>query len=251
MFIRGLLTLLFCSLLASPGWAATPTHDVSSNSGVKSNESATSAYSHVAGTLANGIAIIRVSSQDTTPGTISGVTYNGAAAIQCPAGSPTSFASSNRNAISLWYYLSPPAGSAAVVATFSEVMNSHIVSVSTYSNVDQSSPIGTCNAAVNFDATAPSEARVTVSSAVGELVVAIGSFASSTNTPTSSHDVRAAVLNSGNHNHCGTDTAGADTTVNMSCADAGSFSNAILGVSLKPSSGAILQSRPLPRFLFE
>ncbi len=67
--------------------------------------------------------------------------------------------------------------------------------------------------------------------------IAAARFATSTNTPTSSHDVRAAVLNSGNHNHCGTDTAGA-ATVDMSCADAGSFSNAILGVYLKLSVDA-------------
>jgi hypothetical protein len=146
-----------------PSWAATPTHDASSNSGVKSNESATSPYSsHTAGTLTNGIAIIRVSSQDTTPGTISGVIYNGVAATQCPTNSPTSFDASSRSAISLWYYKAPPAGASAVVATLSEVMNAHIVSVSTYSNVNQAAPIGTCAAAVDFDTTAPSEARVTV-----------------------------------------------------------------------------------------
>lgn len=236
--MRYLFSLLLSLCLSSPAWAGTPTYDAASNSGNKPNESSTSSYSHTAGTLTNGIAIIAVTSQDSTPGVISGVTYGGSAATQCPTNSPVTVATNN--AVSLWYYKSPPAGASAVVATFKvgevlEVMNSHVVSTVTYANVNQTDPIGTCASAGNFDTVAPSEARVTVTSAVGEVVAAIALFASSTtNTPTTSQNSRAVVLTSGTKSHCHIDAAGA-ATVNMSCADAGSIENAIIGVSLKPS----------------
>lgn len=230
-----LLIPLFC-LLASPVLAATPTHDASSNSGAKTNESSTSAYTHTAGTLTSGVAIIRVSSQDSTPGTISGVTYNGAAATQI--GSSACFSTSSRSCISLWYYKNPPSGASAVVATFSEVMNAHIVNVSTYSNVNQASPIGTANSATDFDIVNPSEARVTITSAVGELVVGLCAFATATGAATAAAGStdRGNVLLSTNTAHVGLEATGA-ASVNIGCTLAESRNNGALGVSLKPSVG--------------
>ena len=227
------LILLLSLLITGPALAATPTFDAASNSGVKSNASSTASYNHTAGTLSNGIAICAVTSQDSTPGTISGVTYGGAAMTN--VGTTQTIDTVTSHAFSLWYKLAPSAGASAVVATFSEVMNSHVVSCATYSNVNQSSPIGTPAAADNFDTVNPSEARVTVTSAVGEVVVAIAMFASATASGTTSHNSRASVLASSNHFHGLSDTSGA-ATVNMSWTLAESRNNGIYGVSLKPST---------------
>jgi hypothetical protein len=240
--VRYLLAGIFSLVLLTPVWALTPTHDASSSSGSKLNQQTTSGFTHTAGTISNGIAIIRVASQDSTPGTISGVTYNGQAATQCPTNSPLATGGGGSQfVVSLWYYKLPPAGSSAVVASFSEVMNWHAIVVSTYANVNQTTPIGTCAAAADFDTTAPSEARVTVTSAVGELVVAVAGFRSTTNTPTTSQNNRGTALTSTTMSIGGSDADGA-ATVNMSWSDAGSFNNAIIGVSLKPS----VDRRPVP-----
>jgi hypothetical protein len=242
------LAIILALLLPAQNWAATPVHDASSNSGSQLNKTSTLAYSHTAGTLTNGIAVARVSSQDSTPGTISGVTYNGAAMTQCPTNSPAIF--NTFSAISLWYYLNPPAGASAVVATFSEVMNDHIVNVSTYSNVDPSAPIGTCAKAVNFDTVNPSEARVTVTSAVGELVVGLGVMASATGAAATTNTSRANVLESTNTAFVGVEETGA-ASVNLSVTLAESRNNAALGVSLKPSIDSVLQSPNVPMEVFQ
>jgi len=215
---------------------ATPAHDASSNSGSQLNKSSTNAYSHTAGTLTHGIAIIRVSAQDSTPGTLTGVTYNGAAATQI--GTTATFASSNRHQLSLWYYLNPPAGASAVVATFSEVMNDHIVIVSTYSNVDQTTPIDTANivTVIDFDTVNPSEGRATITSATGKLVVGAGYFASPTGAGATTNTSRGNVLESGTSNLIGLeDTAGA--SVVLSCTISETVNNCVKGASLNSDSG--------------
>lgn len=214
-----------------------PTHDASSSSGTQSNvqntgDGAAPDYSHTAGTLTNGIAIVRVCSQDSTPGTITGVTYGGNACIQIgSAVGPTASAKA-----SLWYHLNPSAGSSAVVASFTEVMNAHTVSVSTYSDVDQSTPyVSRANnpqSANDFDTVNPSEARVTIDSAVGELVVAVALFVGPTVSGATAQNSRSSQLVSGNHFHGGSDADGA-ATVAMSWTLAQSQQNAILGVSLQ------------------
>jgi hypothetical protein len=164
---------------------------------------------------------------------LSGVTYGGAAMTN--VGTTQSVDADTSQKFSLWYKLAPSAGASAVVATFSEVMNSHIVSCATYSNVNQSSPIGTPAAFDSFDTVNPSEARVTVTSAVGEVVVAVVTFTSATASGTTSQNSRASVLDSTNHFHGQSDAAGA-ATVNMSWTIAESKNSGIYGVSLKPSS---------------
>ena len=85
--------------------------------------------------------------------------------------------------LTLWYRLLGSVGSAtpAIVATFSEIMNTHTVFISTYSGCDQASPLNTEPAAViDYDTVNLSNAQITVPTAVGETVVCLAAFNGST-----------------------------------------------------------------------
>jgi hypothetical protein len=239
MIRRLSLVLLLSLLLSSPAWAATPTFDaVSENgSGAGVTNATSSTHSHTAGTLTNGIAMVCVTTQDASVDH-DGVTYGGNVATQIG-----STIANNNVANSLWYYLAPPAGASDVVANFGgDNMNTILVSVVTYANVNQSSPINTaCGSgsglcsANNFDTTDPAEAQVTVTSAVGELVVGCGSIGSGSADPTTSNTLRSAMFIASNHRHGQVEAAGA-ATVDVDLSGAGNNFNTMLGISLKPSS---------------
>jgi hypothetical protein len=101
------LFLLFLLGLALPASAATPAFDAASNSGVKNNVSSTSGYSHVAGTLTNGIAVCGVTFQDGT-GTVSSVTYGGAAMTLI--GNVEEINGAPGNFLAIYYKLAPLLG---------------------------------------------------------------------------------------------------------------------------------------------
>ncbi len=207
----GLLAILLAALYAGAAWAA-PTHDVTSNSGALSNVQ-NPTYDHTRGAVCdNPVAIIRVTSQDSTPGTLNSVTYGGAAASLAPSTThKRAHATDTTVSRSIWVYKNPPSGTSAVQPNFSEVMNSVIVSTSTYCGVDQTTSTGT-GVEAEGASTAPS---VNVSSASTELVVDIVAADTGTDTTLTvgaSQTERANLNAAGNHRHGGSEEAGAATT---------------------------------------
>lgn len=223
--------LLACLLFAAPSWAAI-SHDASSSSS-QSNVT-TPSYTHTRGAVcANPVAIIRVTSQDSTPGTLNSVTYGG--------NSATILSGTTHNDIgaasvyrSMWYYKNPSSGGATVQANFSESMNAVIISTSTYCDVDQTTTFGTAVEAEGASTT-PS---VTVSSAANELVVdvtAIDTGSDTTLTVHASQTERVNANNASNHRHGGSEEAGA-ASVAMSWTLGGARFWGSTGVALKPAA---------------
>lgn len=205
--------------------------DAASNSGVKVNQSSTSGYNHTGGSVTNGCAVILISYQDSTPGTISSVTYGGNTCTLVG----TVHTHHTSNGIAIYRLLAFPSGSQAVVVNFSEAMNSHIITTITYSGVHQTTPFGTTSAVDDFDTVNPARSEVTISSATGELVLAISQFTSATASATTGNTSRGSALDSGNHHHGACEEAGVASTV-MAWDLAETRNNAILGVALKPAA---------------
>jgi hypothetical protein len=113
----------------------------------------------------NRILIVGVSINNTAGQTVlnpGGVTYAGVALTQIGVGSRT-------NAhVEMWYLIAPSTGTNNVVVTLSGGATARfVVGAVSFTNVDQTSPLGTFQSANNSTATA----SVTVTSAPGELVV--------------------------------------------------------------------------------
>ncbi len=197
--------------------------------------------SHTAGSLTNGVAIISVGWQDSTPGTLTTVTYGGAEATALH----NSLSVAADIKMSLWLYKNPPAGGSTVQANFSEAINGTTIRVSTYSGVDQTTSTGS----VATNSGSSTTASVDVSSAAGELVIdAVGSGlnAGSTGSATVGADQtsRANFAVSGNHRHLGSEEPGAGT-VTMSWEYNATRVWGSIGVALKPAGDSA--SRPMFR----
>lgn len=227
---------LILLLWTSPSWAAI-TWDANSNSGAVAN-SQNPSHSHTRGAVcANPVAVIRVTSQDSTPGSLSSVTYGGSGATIL-SGTTHKRADPSGTTVSrsIWIYKNPSSGSATVQANFSEVMNSSIISVSTYCGVDQTTTVGTAAEAEN----ASGAASVTVSSAAGEVVVdvvAVDTGSDASLTVDASQTERANVNSASNHRHGGSEEAGA-ASVAMSWALGGTRYWGSTGVALKPAAAS-------------
>lgn len=210
---RALIAAALCWLLAcsGEGWAL-PIHDATTNSGALNNVT-TPSYSHTrGGTCPNPVAVIRVSSQDGTPGTLNSVTYNGGSAALAPSTTHKKLHVTDTNVSrSLWIYKNPPSGASTVQANFSEIINAVIISTSTYCDVDQTTSTGTGVEAEGVG----TGMTVNVSSGATELVVDIGAADTGTDTTLTvgASQVERANLNSAsNHRHGGSEETGAGTT---------------------------------------
>lgn len=226
-----LALVLLILLWGAPSWAA-PVHDASTPSSQSNVQ--TPNVSHSRGAVcANPVAIIRVSSQDGTPGTLNSVTYGGNSATILP-GTTHKAIGSNNIARSIWYYKNPGSGAATVQANFSESMNAVILGVSTYCDVDQTTTFGTAVEAEGASTT-PS---VTVSSASGELVVDVAAIETGTDTTLTVHvsqTERINANNANNHRQGGSEEAGAASVVMSWTLGAARFWGST-GVALKPAA---------------
>lgn len=241
------LILLLCGFLIVPVpvWAATPTHDATTEpdpggqswSNVQNNVT----LAHTRGTgQSNYISFFCITWQDSTPGTISGT--------PTADGNNMSLVDTQTNGslgAALYYYVGIGTGAKNYVVSFSEVMNQVILSVSTYYNVNPSAPIGTAAKNSGSDSTP----TVNVSSAVGELVVDCGVTGNRTVAVGASQAERANQNFPGNSTHYASDEAGA-ASVTMSWAITPSASSwGIVGVPLKPSiDSAGIKARKPVRF---
>jgi hypothetical protein len=183
--------------------------------------------------------MVALTSQDAVPSP-SGVTYAGSAMTKIGS---TRLFEGNLNSVSLWYRVlgTSTAGAKAIVATFSQVQNSHMVSCSTYSGVHQTIPFVSRatnpNSDVNFQQANPAIASVDVGSVTGERVFAIASFTGlATLDPTTSQTVLAMQRDVANHSHGFSTAAGATSSVTMSWTVAQGAENGIIGVSIQEAT---------------
>lgn len=228
--------ILTCALSLIPvsGWAAI-SHDATSTS--QQVNVTTPSYTHTRGAVCgNPVAVTTVTFQDSTPGTISGVTYGGAAMTSlCGAGQGCTNnarqATGSNIFSSMWIYKNPSSGGATVQATFSESMNSVILSTSTYCGVDQTTPTGTFTSATDSN----SPVTVNVTSAAGELVVDGVGGADVTYTVGAGQTERSNLQDAGNHDHMSSDEPGA-ASVTMSWTQSASHYWATIAGPLKPAA---------------
>lgn len=223
-------------LIPAMGWAAVA-HDATTT--FTSNNSTTVGGSHTPTSTTNGIAMICVSFQRGTLPTVTGVTYNGSAATLVDGQTEVS---SGQRRVELWYYKAPPSGASTVTATMSAITNDSRMHVSTYTGVDQTTPLGTAAKFNTFAGTA----SVTVTSAAGELVVDCDlTDAIASATVGAGQTQRANFGDTGNHLHLGSEEAGA-ASVSMDWTLSTTALSAGVGVPLKPAAAAATcQSRSL------
>ena len=187
--------------------------------------SATLTWSHTVGPdsyrmLIVGVSYWTVSATDPT----TGVTYSGQSltkignAIQGTA--PIS---------SLWYLLNPPTGTANIVVTRTNTGEDITAGATSWSGVNQSTPLGTAVTATGTSTT-PS---VTVSSASGEVVVDNAAmFSGNTLSPLDGQTQRYAILQGNAHAYGSSEPGAASTT--MSWTQSASERWATIAVPMKP-----------------
>ena len=222
--------LLTCALWLMPvsGWAAI-THDATSTSAQTNVQNPS--YTHTRGvSCANPIAVIKLTYQDSTPGTISSVTYGGTGATQVGSTQDTT-AAGNKEFVNLWRVVGVASGGSTVQANFSEVMNDVQISTSTYCGVHQGTPFGTAAGASNVGNTT---VTVNVSSAADEVVVDVAVI-SGTRTITVGAGQNERTNVQSNHRHVASDETGAATTT-MSWTISSLQSWAQVAAPLKPAA---------------
>jgi large repetitive protein len=139
-----------------------PTHDATTT-GTEIASASTLTISHTTGSGSNRCLRCGVSWNSTGGITITGVTYNGVALT-----STTQYDSPYSNfSTQQWYLAAPASGANNLVITFSASTSFANAGVSTYTDVDQASPVYGVTGA-NMDT---SPYTVTATSAVGDLVV--------------------------------------------------------------------------------
>ena len=222
-----LIVVLLC---AAPSWAAI-SHDATSTSAQTNVQNPS--YTHTRGaTCANPIAVIKLTYQDSTPGTISSVTYGGTGATQVGTTQDT-IAAGNKEFVNIWRVVGVASGGATVQANFSEVMNDVQISTSTYCGVDQTTPFGTAAGTSNVGSTT---VTVDVTSAANELVVD-AAVISGTRTITVGAGQTERTNVQSNHRHVASDEPGAATTT-MSWTISSLQSWAQVAAPLKPAASA-------------
>jgi hypothetical protein len=209
---------------------ATPTYDVASTSSQINQQNPS--YTHTAGSGSNTVALILIGYQDSTPGTISSVTYGGVACTALQTELEGGDLTSNIFA-ALYIKKGVTAGGATVQVNFSETMNIVKITTITYHNVDQTTSTGTVATTANLSGTAQPSTDVT--SAVGELVVDVMVSGPRTVTVHASQTERSNFGNDGNFTAATSEEAGA-ATVSMDWTIGGTSTGwRQIGVSLKPS----------------
>jgi len=120
-----------------------------------------------AGSGINRLMLVGVSWSPNDNETITSVTYGGTALTLVPSSGAVN---SNRAAMAIYRLVNPAPGPANVVVTFNEaVQEGAVVGVTTFTNVDQTSPLGTAASAIGTSTTP----AVTVASATGEVVFGV------------------------------------------------------------------------------
>ena len=135
-----------------------PTFDSSSST---SGTATTQSWTHTVGSGNNRILIVTTGSQNVNANT---VTFNGVALTligrQIDGGGATR--------ISMWYLLSPATGAGTIQVTYASGSDAKVMGASSWSNVNQASPIGTFGSQSGSSGTT---ASVAVTSATNEIVV--------------------------------------------------------------------------------
>lgn len=146
-----------------------PVFDATSSGVATSTTSVTLSHTVLANSTQR-LLLVGISVEDTATADPSSVTYNSISMTKLSS-------STNGNTYSAIYYLVAPAtGANDVVVTFSSTMDSVIVGAASWSNVDQTTPLGT----VATNTGSGANPSISVTAAVGDIVVDVVSHAFST-----------------------------------------------------------------------
>lgn len=213
-------------LIAAPSWAA-PTFDAATT--MFSNNLTTVTGSHTPVSTTNGVAMVCITWNRGTLGTLNTVTYGGNA-MTFVAGSTDG---GGQRRAELWRYVGYGSGASTVTGTFDAIKNDARMTVLTYTGVDQATPTGTAATASGV----ASPITVAVSSATGELVVDCGEAGASGDPITvgAGQTQRSNHGDGTNHTHVTSEEAGASSVTMSWPLTAGEFW-AQVAVPLKPAT---------------
>ena len=211
--------------LSTSGGSGTVTYDNSSSS---STTTSPKTLAHLTGSGTNRFMLVGVSLEPNTSQTVTSVTYNGVALNLVGTR-----ANVGKARIELWKLLNPASGNNNVIVTFSGTpTNGAVVGVTTFSDVDQTTPLGTFASASGSNALA----TVNVTSAVSEIVFDVVAFERNATLTAGAGQTQRWNINSNDFLGAGSTEAGA-ASVTMSWAYGDSREWAIGAVGVKPVSG--------------
>lgn len=203
--------------------------------------------SHTTAAGNNRLMIVGVSYRNVTGSAINvtNVTYNGTALTYL--GQRTQ---GSTNGVEIWYMVNPPVGSANVQVTATGLSGNDSLAfgVTTFSGVDQSTPLGTFASA----GASSSSASVSVSSATDDIVFAVlaAERGSTTANPgQTSQWNRRTLSNNNGVRAAGSTESGSNGSVNMTWSLSSSRNWAAAGVSIKPASNGAATYTQTPNFV--
>lgn len=234
MLLR-ILIIVASVLLPGQSWSA-PTFDAATT--MFSNNSTTVTGSHTPVSTTNGAALACITWQRGTLGTLNTVTY-GAGSMTFIAGATDG---GGQRRAELWYILAPPSGASTVTGTFDAIKNDARMTVLTYTDVNQSTPIGTGVTATGV----ASPITVNATSATGELVVDCGEGGQLADPITvgAGQTQRSNHGDGTNHTQVTSDEAGGASVTMSWTLTAGEFW-AQVAVPLKPAAAATVRTLTL------
>ena len=220
----GLNTTVSTGDLTSGG-SGTVTIDATSSNYSSDPGSTSFTVSHTTGSGTNRLMLVGISQRNRN---VTSVTYGG---------TPLTLVGENVNGTSgrmhMYMLLNPPSGTANVVVNLdADPDRGIVVGVTTFTGVNQSTPLGTF-ATANGSSSA---ASTTVNSANGELVFDVATYRNTTMAANAGQTERYNVY-SGNEIYGGSSTKAGAASVNMGWAGSASQNWAIGAVSIKPSTG--------------
>jgi len=189
-------------------------------------------------TGANTYLIVEVGLTSGAIGNVTGVTYNGVAMTSLNNVNPVGHGLRG----TFWGLKNPATGTHNIVASISGANDGVTVTGSSYTGVDQTTPIGVVAAADSGAGTSAS-ASISVASAVGDVVVGgiiIGNAATSITIGAGQTQRAAAnlIVSNGEHDNRISDEPGAAGTTTHSWTWTGATDWTIAGVALKPAGAA-------------
>jgi len=161
--MRWLGALIITLVLCQNAWAA-PTFDAATTSEDNDGDSSISFNHTVGGGCSNPIIVVAVAWRSNSSQTLDSMTIGGGAGTQVSAQADAG----NTRSLAMWYRTGVSTGINAISGSFSAGAGFIVMSASSYCGVNSGAPVGTPTA--TFDEN-PTNASVTVTSAVGELVV--------------------------------------------------------------------------------
>jgi len=228
--VRRLIVTLFFVLAWLPLAIAQPVFDAASS--IAGDAVIQLQVAHTA-TGANRLAVIGVSHRVDTGQSITGISYGAQTPTSVIAATSSSFIEGV-----LYRLIAPNTGSQTLTVNFGDIFDSAVIGVSTFTNVNQSTPLGTASSSTGLS----TASSTSVTSASGELVTDLIAFCGPTNVVVGSGQTSRWTQLTGNGNiYGGSSTEVGAGSVTMSWSNDDEECWVELGVSIKSFIAATIR----------